>query len=108
MHTGLGDLVNKDSGKKAFGTSALSAFADTKSRAAFSNSCTFFLLEPLTTAIACLVALDILCKSQLQLSFVFPNTCLGKPSKFLFHNLSLLLPSLYCLSALKLVDDFPV
>lgn len=47
-------------------------FTDTKSDAAFCNSFTFFLLQPLTTAIKRLLARDILYESQFQLSFVFP------------------------------------
>lgn len=86
-------------------------FTDTKSHAAFSNSFTFFLLQPLTTAIKCLVARDILYESQFQLSFVIPYITLLALAKSLNSSCKTF-PCFYTLyhifSAPKLVHDFSV
>ena len=58
-----------------------------------------------------LVALDVLDKSQLQLSSVFPHTIpthLGKVSKFFLCSLSLFPPPICCLFMLELHHGFPV
>lgn len=85
-------------------------FTDTKSHAAFNNSFTFFLLQPLTTAIKCLAALDIHYRSQFQLSFVFPtitllalakcpnSSCINFLCFYTLYNISFLHQSLFMTS----------